>query len=172
MDGNIKIPEGKKTVLGLYVKAKEAYEIWKTEPDKVKIIDVRTPEEIMFVGHPVMAWQIPVAIQLYEWNSEKGKYPMELLADFASRVKMIAKPDDTLMLMCRSGGRSAIAINILAKEGYSNVYQIIDGFEGDIIEDQENVFIGKRMMNGWKNAGCPWSYELDREKLLVSESQQ
>ena len=37
---------------------KEAYEKWLAEPDLVKIIDVRTPEEYLFVGHPAMAWNI------------------------------------------------------------------------------------------------------------------
>ena len=50
MTPNTNIPKGKQTVLGLYVTAKEAYEKWKAEPDKVKIIDVRTPEEYLFVG--------------------------------------------------------------------------------------------------------------------------
>ena len=49
------LPKGKQTVLGLYVSAKEAYERWKAEPDKVMILDVRTPEEYLFVGHPTMA---------------------------------------------------------------------------------------------------------------------
>jgi len=39
------LPRGKKTILGLYVTAKEAYEWWKAAPEKVKILDVRTPEE-------------------------------------------------------------------------------------------------------------------------------
>ena len=62
-DQKAKLPEGKQTVLGLYVTAKEAYEKWQAEPEKVKIIDVRTPEEYLFVGHPTMAWKIPVAVQ-------------------------------------------------------------------------------------------------------------
>ena len=66
---NENIPKGKQTVLGLYVTAREAYEKWKAEPDTVKIIDVRTPEEYLFVGHPTMAWKIPIAIQIYEWDS-------------------------------------------------------------------------------------------------------
>jgi hypothetical protein len=57
------LPKAKQTALGLYVTAKEAYENWQAEPDKVKVIDVRTPEEFLFVGHPTMAWKIPVAAQ-------------------------------------------------------------------------------------------------------------
>jgi hypothetical protein len=44
------LPAAKQTVLGLYVTAREAYEQWKAAPEKVKIIDVRTPE--VHVGWP------------------------------------------------------------------------------------------------------------------------
>jgi rhodanese-related sulfurtransferase len=114
----VNLPKEKQTVPGFYVTAKEAYEQWKAKPDSVKILDVRTPEEYLFVGHPAMAWKIPVATQSYEWDAEKKQFPMKLLPDFASRVSQIAKPDDTLMVMCRSGGRSAIAVNMLAKAGF------------------------------------------------------
>jgi hypothetical protein len=46
------LSKGKQTTLGLYVTGAEAYEQWKAAPDKVKVIDVRTPEEYAFVGHP------------------------------------------------------------------------------------------------------------------------
>ena len=114
-------------MLGLYLTAKEAYEKWQAAPDQVRIIDVRTPEEYLFVGHPTMAWKIPVAVQVYEWDAEKKKFPMKPLTDFVSRVQTLAKPDDMLMVMCRSGGRSAIAVNFLAKAGFKNVFNIIDG---------------------------------------------
>ena len=63
--------------------------------------------------------------------------------------------------MCRSGGRSAKAVNKLAKAGYKNVYQIYDGFEGDKLNDPGNSKNGKRVVNGWKNCGGPWTYKLD-----------
>ena len=160
------IPKGKQTVLGLYVTAREAYEKWQAAPDQVKIIDVRTPEEYLFVGHPTMAWKIPVAVQLYQWDAEKKQYPMKPLMDFATRVGEFAKPDDTLMVMCRSGGRSAIAANLLAKAGFKNVYNIVDGMEGDAVEDPNSVFVGQRLVNGWKNSGCPWTYQLTPDRML------
>ena len=136
---NTNLPQGKQTALGLYVTAREAYEKWKAEPGKVKIIDVRTPEEYLFVGHPTMAWKIPVAVQIYEWDAEKQKFPMKPLADFVSRCSEVAKPDDTLMLMCRSGGRSAIAVNMLAQAGFRHAYNIVDGMEGDANADSDSV---------------------------------
>jgi rhodanese-related sulfurtransferase len=163
------LPKGKQTALGLYVTSWEAYEKWRAEPDKVKIIDVRTPEEYLFVGHPTMAWKIPVAIQIYEWDAEKKKFPMKPLADFVSRCSEVAKPDDTLMLMCRSGGRSAIAVNLLAQAGFKHVYNIVDGMEGDTVEDPDSVFHGQRLKNGWKNSGCPWTYKLIPDRMVLSK---
>ena len=163
------LPEGKKTILGLYVTAKEACEQWKAAPDKVKIIDVRTPEEYLFVGHPTMAWKIPVAIQVYEWDAEKKQFPMKPLLDFVARVQTIAKPDEALMVMCRSGGRSAIAANMLAKAGFKNVYNIIDGMEGDANADSESV-AQAQPLNGWKNSGCPWTKKLTPERMVLPKT--
>jgi rhodanese-related sulfurtransferase len=169
-DPKANLPEGKKTVLGLYVTAKEAYEQWKAAPDKVKIIDVRTPEEYLFVGHPDMAWKIPVAVQVYEWDAEKKQYPMKPLLDFVSRVQAMAQPDDTLMVMCRSGGRSAIAANFLAKAGFKNVYNIIDGMEGDVNGDSESVVQAQPVKDGWKNSGCPWTKKLTPERMVLPKT--
>jgi rhodanese-related sulfurtransferase len=89
--------------------------------------------------------------------------------DFVAGVKKIAGPTDTLLLMCRSGGRSAMAVNQLAAAGFKNAYNITDGMEGDKVEDPESVFYGKRMKNGWKNSGLPWIYSIDPEKIILSE---
>jgi rhodanese-related sulfurtransferase len=161
------LPKEKQTALGLYVTAKEAYEKWRVDPDKVKIIDVRTPEEYLFVGHPPMAWKIPVAVQSYEWDAEKNQFPLKPLLDFPARVGLAAKPDDTLMVMCRSGGRSAIAVNFLAKAGFKNVYNIIDGMEGDVNGDSESVAQAQPLKDGWKNSGCPWTKKLTPDRMVL-----
>jgi rhodanese-related sulfurtransferase len=82
-------------------------------------------------------------------------------------MKTIAEPGDTLFVMCRSGGRAAAAIDALAKAGYRDVYNVVDGAEGDVVEDPESVFVGQRMLNGWKNAGLPWTYEADPSHMLL-----
>jgi rhodanese-related sulfurtransferase len=163
------LPKGKQTALGLYVTAREAYEQWKAQPKKVHIVDVRTPEEYLFIGHPPMAWKIPVAEQTYEWDDAKKQFPMKLLPDFVERMKKVAKPGDTVMVMCRSGVRSAIAANLLAKAGFGHVHNIVDGMEGDTVEDDESVFVGQRMKNGWKNSGCPWTYALTPDRMLLPQ---
>ena len=166
-DLNTNIPKEKQTVLGLYVTAKEAYEKWKAEPGNIQIVDVRTPEEYLFVGHAAMAWNIPVAAQTYKWDAAKGQFPMKPLSDFIYRVAEVAKPEDTILVMCRSGGRSAIAVNRLAETGFTHVYNITDGMEGDAVTDPKSVFVGQRLVNGWKNSGLPWTYKLTPDRMVL-----
>jgi rhodanese-related sulfurtransferase len=92
--------------------------------------------------------------------------------DFISQVKEVAGPTDTIMVMCRSGGRSAMAVNLLAEAGFTNVYQITDGMEGDSIKDPESVFQGQRLKNGWKNSGAPWTYKIDPERVKLTNNKE
>ena len=170
-DSTTALPKAKQTLLGLYVTAREAYEQFRAAPDTVKIIDVRTPEEFMWVGHAPMAWKVPLVAVTYQWDAEKNQFPAHPLPDFVARVQRVATPDDTLMVMCRSGGRSAMAVNLLAQAGFKNVYNIIDGMEGDAVNDPVSVFHGQRLRNGWKNSGCPWTYELTGDRLLLPARQ-
>jgi hypothetical protein len=51
--------------------------------------------------------------------------------------------------------------------GFTNAFNIVDGFEGDVIKDEETYSNGKRMKNGWKNSGSSWIYNLD-PKLIYT----
>jgi len=166
---NHQVPEKKQTVLGLYVTAQEAYEMWQVDPEGVKILDVRIPEEYLFVGHPEMARNIPLLFVKYGWDAEKRQPTVKPNPDFASAVMKAFAPGDTLLVMCRSGGRSALAVNGLAKAGFTKAYNIIDGFEGDKVDDPGSAYHGKRMRNGWKNSGSPWTYDVDPELLWLVE---
>ena len=85
------IPKEKQTVLGLYLTAKEAYEKWQADPGKMKILDVRTPEEYIFIGHAEMAWNIPLAFQTYEWDATKEHYSIKPNPDFVDLVKDLVR---------------------------------------------------------------------------------
>ena len=163
------VPEKKQTTLGLYVTAEEAYAMWRSEPERTRIIDVRTPEEYYFVGHAEMARNVPIAFIKYQWNHEKNEPAVSPNPDFITTVSDRFDTKDTLLLVCRSGGRSALAVNALAKAGFVNAYNIIDGMEGDKVDDPGSAYYGKRMKNGWKNSGSPWTYEVDPELLWISE---
>ena len=142
--------------------------MWKSEPGRINIIDVRTPEEYLFVGHAEMARNIPIGFVLYQWNAEKNEPAVSPNPDFITCITSEFSVSDTLLVICRSGGRSALAVNELAKVGYENTYNIIDGMEGDMVDDPDSAYHGKRMKNGWKNAGLPWTYDVNTELLWLS----
>lgn len=162
--------EKKHTQPGKYVTAQEAYEMWKSGPEKVKILDCRTPQEYVYVGHAPMAYNIPSKLWTGKWNEEKKEFALEDNPDFEARAKKIFKTDDTILVMCRSGHRSAESVNRLAEAGFTNAYNIVDGFEGDKIKDEESYYNGKRMKNGWRNSGAPWTYDLDPGLIHAPES--
>jgi rhodanese-related sulfurtransferase len=161
------IPKAKQTALGLYVTAQQAYDEWKANPKQVKILDVRTPEEYVFVGHAEMAWNIPLALQTYQWDAGRVHLQMKPNPEFLALAKEVFSPSDVVMVMCRSGGRSATSVNLLAQGGFKQVYNIIDGMEGDAVNDPESTYHGKRLKNGWKNSGLPWTYALDPKLMRL-----
>jgi len=160
-EGPLPKDEKKHTTIGKYVTAADAYEMWKANPDKVKVLDVRTPEEYVFVGHAPMAHNVPIQLWAGKFNAEKKDFPLADNPDFEAQLKKRFGEQDTIIAMCRSGHRSAVAINRMAKAGFVNVYNVVDGYEGDKIADEDSYFKGKRMTNGWKNSPAPWTYNLD-----------
>lgn len=161
------LPKAKQTSLGLYVTSQEAYAMWKSEPESVHIIDVRTPEEYVFIGHPEMAVNIPIGYVEQKWDAKGDDFVLVPNPGFVESVKSRYSPGDALLVMCRSGNRSAVSANFLAKAGFTNVYNITDGMEGDKVKDPDSAFHGKRMQNGWKNSGAPWTYEINLELLGI-----
>lgn len=163
------LPKAKQTSLGLYLTSKEAYDKWQVDPDNITVLDVRTTEEYLFIDHAPMAWNVPLMSQTYEWNADKQRFKMQPNTDFVTQVSEFAGPADKIFVMCRSGGRSAMAVNLLAEAGFTNVYNITDGMEGDEVKDPDSVFVGQRLVNGWKNSGVPWTYDVNHEQMKFAK---
>jgi rhodanese-related sulfurtransferase len=127
-----------------------AQEVWKYVTDAPAIIvDVRTAPEWKFSGIPNM-------------NGTHGKlatiswvrYPdFDANPAFISDIQQAA-PDKEhpIFFLCKTGGRSHQAANVVAALGYSQCYNILHGFEGDANDARQR---GK--INGWKAAGLPWT---------------
>ena len=164
------LPPQKQTALGLYVTAKEAYEMWLADKNKIKILDVRTPEEYIFVGHAPMAHNIPIQLLNYKMAVHNNEPLMKANPNFIAQVGQKFKPSDTILVICRSGNRSAAAVNVMASAGFKIVYSVTDGFEGDRIKDHSSSDFGKRFKNGWKNSGIPWTDKLNPELIWISSS--
>ncbi|WP_371223820.1 rhodanese-like domain-containing protein [Roseovarius sp. 2305UL8-3] len=153
------LPKGKQTKAALYITAAEAAEVVAARKD-VLLIDVRTPEETMFVGHPTAAdVNIPFALLApdHSFDAKKGRYQMKPNPLFAEAMQSYLDTQDAsaVLIICRSGGRSARAVDALIEAGVTlPLYSVIDGFEGD--KDKA----GQRTVNGWKNAGAPWTTKI------------
>ena len=106
-----------------------------------RLIDVRTAEELTFVGRVPdsqhVAWQTGPAL------IRNPRFLRELEAR-GSR-------DGVLVLLCRSGKRSAAAASAAAKAGFAQVFNVLEGFEGDLDTNQRRGDSG-----GWRHRGLPW----------------
>jgi rhodanese-related sulfurtransferase len=164
------------TPYDLYLSPQEAYAMKAASPDDVLMIDIRTRAEIQFTGFTDMAdANIPMYLFSDEWKLKKdgvhGAYRKIFNEDFITAVDnfITSKGKDksvVIILMCQSGGRSPVAARELHDAGYKKVYFQVEGFEG--IKAKSGADKGKRVVNGWKNAGLPWSYKLKTEKMYFN----
>lgn len=166
------VPAAKQTISKNYLSAKEASAMKESLGAKALMIDVRTQAELEYVGlaDPVDA-NVPYMLDDYsEWDDKKSRYMMAPNSGFLSTIGDKLKDanlgkDDVVIVICRSGDRSARAADLLTNAGFTKVYSVVDGFEGDVANEGTNK--GKRAVNGWKNAGLPWSYRLIKNKMYI-----
>jgi len=168
-------PTEKRTKANLYLASPEVTAFLAAKGGQTLFIDVRTPAELMFVGStPLIDANVPLRLgPTQEFDSKKRALVLEANPNFVSEVerRLAAKSlskSDPVILMCRSGERSAAAANLLTDAGFTQVYSVVDGFEGDLAKDGPDA--GRRTVNGWKNKGLPWGYSLDKEKMTLSGS--
>lgn len=167
-----KLPDIKKSKLGLYLTPQQAYEMKKANPKGVAFFDVRTRAEAMYVGWPSDADALVPYVEhpelMTEWDDKRFMYKLEPNQEFVPELERRLKDmglgkDATIILICRSGDRSSKAQDRLQQSGYSKVYGIAEGFEGDTAK--EGAKAGQRVVNGWKNANLPWTYKLDKTRM-------
>lgn len=128
--------------LGLtYAGAVTPPEAWLlVQAQRAALVDVRTAPEFKFVGH------VPGTLNV-EWHG-KDEAP---LAAFLDGLRRTVPADTHVLLLCRSGVRSHAAATAAAAAGYERVYNVLEGFEGQIDVQRQR---GK--VNGWRHAGLPW----------------
>jgi rhodanese-related sulfurtransferase len=167
-----KLPEAKRSKLALYLTPQQAYDMKKKDPKGVALFDIRTRAEAMYVGWPGDADALVPYVEhaeiMSDWDDKRASYKLEPNSDFVPELERRLKDmglgkDATIILMCRSGDRSAKAQDRLQTAGYSRVYGIAEGFEGDTAKEGPKT--GQRVVNGWKNANLPWTYKLDKAKM-------
>jgi len=120
------------------IPSKEIKEYLKKNP-KCILLDVRTKEEWDTIGKPDGE---KIELKTYFLSIQFGEeriFNENFIQEFKN---LIIGQDHEILNMCRSGGRSQVAAELLTKENYT-CSNISDGFEGN----QENV--------GWKNCDLP-----------------
>jgi rhodanese-related sulfurtransferase len=114
------------------------------------LIDVRSSMEFLFVGHPVGSVHVPW-IDEPEWIVNP---------DFVTEVRKVMlggigvdehDSDAPVVLICRSGKRSLEAGKLLLNNGFADVYNVDEGFEGELDENHHRSTLG-----GWRFRGLPW----------------
>lgn len=164
------------TPFDLYLSAREAYDMKTAQPDQVLFIDVRTRQELHYVGvAEQIDANIPYRLDTTEWkprsDGERGMFRRELNDNFEAAVEnaLTAKGLDKsspVIIMCTSGSRAPYAAGALHDAGFKNVYTQVQGFEG--IKAKSGPDKGKRVVAGWKFEGLPWSYDLYTEKMYFN----
>jgi rhodanese-related sulfurtransferase len=119
----------------------EAYDILQ-KTKHAKLVDVRTTAELDLVG------KVPGTIHI-EWAFYPG---MVTNPDFSAQLNMQVDKEVLVIFMCRTGGRSHNAAVTAAKLGFSEAFNMLEGFEGEV-----NSLNQRTLINGWKHAGLPWS---------------
>lgn len=122
---------------------KEAHAYLQARPEAL-LIDIRMELEYLYVGHPPGA--IHVAWYEYpEMHPDPERFVSQVRREVGGAL------DRPLLLLCRSGTRTLPAGQALESAGFSEVINIVHGFEGDPDEH-----FHRNTRNGWRFDGLPW----------------
>jgi len=120
----------------------EAYDVLQNVQNAV-LVDVRTQAELALVG------QVPAAKNI-EWAFYPGMVANE---NFPAQLAAQVDKSATVIFMCRTGGRSHNAALVAQQLGFTQAYNMLEGFEGEPNNEKQRTLI-----NGWRHAGLPWHH--------------
>jgi len=128
---------------------RQAWEMLEENP-RVVLIDVRSSMEYLFVGHPVGSVHVPW-IDAPEWTVNPH-FVTEVRKVLLGGVGMGEHSNDApVVLICRSGKRSLEAGKLLIEKEFKEVFNVNEGFEGELDEHHHRSTSG-----GWRFHGLPW----------------
>lgn len=128
---------------------RQAWALLQENPRAI-LVDVRSNMEFLFVGHPKGAVHIPW-IDEPDWvvNPNFVRQIRELM--LGGIISGAGAGGAPIILICRSGKRSVEAGRALLQAGLHDVYNVLDGFEGELDEKHQRSSLG-----GWRFEGLPW----------------
>ena len=106
------------------------------------LVDVRSPEELKFVGRVPGALNVPWATGTS--LTRNPRFVRELESKVGDKQRRV-------LLLCRSGKRSVLAAEVAAKAGFTRMFNVLEGFEGELDA------AGQRgHADGWRFHHLPW----------------
>jgi rhodanese-related sulfurtransferase len=125
-----------------HLEPRAAFDFLRANP-RALFIDCRSTIEYFFVGHPVGAVHVA-------WNDGDD---WEINPHFVGEVKRLAGEanDRPVVIICRSGNRSVDAALALEAAGFTEVLNVLHGFEGEL-----DAHHHRSTVNGWRHDGLPW----------------
>lgn len=130
------------------ITSNEAWSLLKDDPETV-LLDVRSMVEWAYVGIPDLA-SINKDVVTIEWSKMTGQPN----AAFSKQLEQAIPKDKKLLVICRAGVRSHAACQAAEQLGYTNIYNIEDGFDGALDENGH-----RKSISGWCASGLPWSQD-------------
>src|SRR5450830_2199938 len=109
--------------------------------DRALLVDVRSNEERKFVGHVPGSLHVPWAT-----GTAMTRNPR-----FVRELEAKTGKEAVVLLLCRSGKRSDLAADAAAKAGFTLAFNVLEGFEGEIDDQQHRGGDG-----GWRSHQLPW----------------
>jgi len=109
------------------------------------LVDVRSAEEYKFVGH------VPGSV-LVPWATGTGltRNP-RFVRELEQKLTSAGGKNAAVLLICRSGKRSVSAAEAAHQAGFTSVFNVLEGFEGEIDAGQH-----RGQQDGWRFRGLPW----------------
>ena len=106
-----------------------------------RLVDVRSAEERKFVG------QVPDSVHVaWATGTSLTRNPR-----FVRELEAKVRKDQVVLMLCRSGKRSALAAAAATQAGFAQAYNVLEGFEGEL-----NALQQRGTTDGWRFRGLPW----------------
>jgi len=112
--------------------------------DRAVLVDVRSHEERKFVGYVVDSVHVPWASGISLTRNPR----------FLRELEAKVGKEDVVLLLCRSGKRSALAAEAATRIGFTQVYNVLEAFEGDLDDAGRRGTVG-----GWRFRGLKWAQD-------------
>lgn len=109
------------------------------------LVDVRSAEERHFVG------QVPGSLHVAWATGTSLTRNPRFVKELEAKAGKSGRP---VLLLCRSGKRSAAAAEAAARAGLVGVFNVLEGFEGDLDDTGQ-----RGHFNGWRFHGLPWTQD-------------